>query len=184
MENFFYNFKTRKEIRSTLLIIYAFTAWFYWIVYSCSTEYNELGYFLLSQRGHISKFEGQGAITTILFSKYITSLFLIISTYYTISAIVSIRKKTMYVPGTNIEYINCPSCNESVIIRDNFDFICHKCKVKAADFVLKYSIKEEGLRERIGVSKRIFKADQLKTLFLISLTVAVKASLIIVLFKN
>ncbi len=56
----------------------------------------KLGYVIIHYKNHISTFEGVGAITTINFLKCLTYFFIIISIYFTISAISSLKDKTMY----------------------------------------------------------------------------------------
>lgn len=95
MKNFYYKFKTKKSIRNLLLFLYCITAWVFLIEFTFSMEFEKFGFFILNQRGLYTKFTGQSAINTILFLRYLMCLSSVISIYYTISALLSFKFKTL-----------------------------------------------------------------------------------------
>jgi hypothetical protein len=58
-------------------------------------KFEKFGFFILNQRGVHTKFTGQSAINTIQFLRYLMCLSSVISIYYTISALLSFKFKTL-----------------------------------------------------------------------------------------
>ena len=160
MRGYLYKFRTKKNIRNTLLTVFAFTVWFLGLSISCSSEYKEFGYFFIHVRGHISKFEGEGALTTILFLRYLTSLFIVISLYFTISAVLSLKNRTMYDPALKREFINCASCSEPFIPGDNGRILCEKCKAKADEYLANQPLREISGSTNLVKRKRTLEENE------------------------
>jgi hypothetical protein len=131
MNRFFYKFKTKKSINGLLFPLYGLTIFFCWFLYSCISEYEKLGYFIIHNRYLVSKYSGQEAINAIRFMGYVVSLFLTVSFYHTISAFLSLKHKTMYDAVSNREYVNCAVCSEPILLKSENDTMCSNCRSKA-----------------------------------------------------
>lgn len=151
MDNLFHKFKTKKNMRGLLLLLYGASIFFWWITYSCSAEFEQLGYFIIHNRGLTSRYAGKAALHSIAFARYLASFFLTLSLYYTVSALLSIKHKAMYDATSGMEFVNCVVCSRIMLQESKDDKICQSCKLKANE--LKYSLKEDRASQYTDVKR-------------------------------
>ena len=85
--SFFVSFKSRIKVVKTLSIYYLLTIWSFFCVQSWESDLESKGYFIITWRWHYSTYEGDGAVSTIFAMKVIGGIFLLVSLYYSASAI-------------------------------------------------------------------------------------------------
>lgn len=144
MNRFYYKFKTKKSINGVLFPLYGLMIFFCWILYSCVSEYEKLGYFIIHNRYLVSKYSGKEAIQAISFMRYMVSLILTISLYYTISAFLSLKHKTMYDVASKMEYVSCAVCSEPFLSESENYTMCSNCRSKANEFRSAHKVNESA----------------------------------------
>lgn len=88
----FTTFRSAKSAVAVPMICYSLAVLSFLCSYLWSIELESKGYFTIRQRYHVSYFEGEGALTTILAMKLIGVFFVLVTVYYAISSAKFIRE--------------------------------------------------------------------------------------------